>query len=108
MHAILYSTGDSAGGNIATVVSILARDLGTPTIKNQVLIYPSTDARLGHPSIEEYGTGYFLTKPLIQWFVNHYKDKAADIHNPLMSPLLTEDLSNLPPAFVWTLTKVES
>jgi len=94
--------GDSAGGNLATVVSILARDLGGPNIKRQVLIYPSADARLNHPSIDAYAKGYFLTRPLMQWFVDHYKSSEADILNPLMSPLLTEDLSNLPPAFICT------
>jgi len=94
--------GDSAGGNLATVVSILARDNNGPKIKNQVLIYPTTDARLNHPSIDKYAEGYFLSKPLMQWFVDHYKNTNADVNNPLMSPLLTEDLSNLPDAFVFT------
>ena len=94
--------GDSAGGNLATVVSILSRDLGGPKIKNQVLIYPTVDARLNHPSIDKYAKGYFLTKPLMQWFLDHYKNNEEDIHNPLMSPLLTENLSDLPPAFVCT------
>ena len=94
--------GDSAGGNLATVVSILARDLGGPHIKRQILIYPSSDARLNQPSIDTYAKGYFLTRPLMQWFVDQYKSSDADILNPLMSPLLTEDLSNLPPAFVCT------
>lgn len=94
--------GDSAGGNLAAVVSILARDHNGPKIKNQVLIYPTVDARLKHPSIDTYAQGYFLTKPLMQWFVDHYKSSNDDITNPLMSPLLTEDLSNLPPAYVFT------
>jgi len=94
--------GDSAGGNLATVVSILARDNGGPKIKKQVLIYPTVDARLKHPSIDKLGEGYFLTKPLMQWFLDHYMSKKEDIHDSLMSPLLTEDLSNLPPAFVCT------
>ena len=94
--------GDSAGGNLAAVVSILARDLGGPRISRQVLIYPSTDARLDHPSINTLGTGYMLSKPLIEWFLDHYKQTHADIHNPLMSPLLTQDVSNLPPAFICT------
>ncbi|MDW3652816.1 MAG: alpha/beta hydrolase [Bacteroidia bacterium] len=98
----LIVMGDSAGGNLATIVSILARDLGGPSIKKQVLIYPSADARLNHPSIDTYGRGYFLTRPLMQWFVDHYKSKEEDILNPLMSPLLTEDLSNLPPTFLCT------
>lgn len=94
--------GDSAGGNLATVVSILARDNSGPKISKQVLIYPTVDARLDHPSIDKFAKGYFLTKPLMQWFLDHYKSKEEDIYNPLMSPLLMEDLSNLPPAFVFT------
>ena len=94
--------GDSAGGNLATVVSIIARDHNGPKIKNQVLIYPTVDARLCHASIETYSKGYFLTKAGMQWFIDHYKRSDKDIINPLMSPLLTEDLSNLPPAFVFT------
>jgi len=94
--------GDSAGGNIATVVSILARDNNGPSIKNQVLIYPTTDARLMHPSIDKYSKGYFLTKSSMQWYVDHYKNTDEDVHNPLMSPFLTKDLSNLPNAFVFT------
>lgn len=94
--------GDSAGGNLATVVSILARDLNGPKISYQILIYPTTDARLEFPSIDKYGKGYFLTKPLMQWFVNKYIPNKKDITNPLASPYLTEDLSNLPPAFVCT------
>ena len=98
----LIVMGDSAGGNLATVTAIQARDLNTPKIAKQVLIYPTTDARLNHPSIDKFAKGYFLTKETMQWFVDHYKSKDEDIHNPLMSPLLTEDLSNLPPAYVLT------
>ena len=94
--------GDSAGANLATVVSILARDLGGPKIAYQVLIYPTTDARLQFPSIENYGKKYFLTKELMQWFVDNYLPNEADKLNPLASPFLTKDLSNLPPAFVCT------
>ena len=94
--------GDSAGGNLATVVSILARDLGGPKIAYQVLIYPTTDARLQFPSIDNYGKKYFLTKELMEWFVNNYLPNEEDKLNPLASPYLTKDLSNLPPAFVCT------
>jgi len=94
--------GDSAGGNLATVVSILSRDLRRPKIAYQVLIYPTTDARLQFPSIDKYGKKYFLTKELMQWFVNKYLPNEADKLNPLASPFLTKDLSNLPPAFVCT------
>jgi acetyl esterase len=98
----LIVMGDSAGGNLATVTAIQARDLSGPAIAKQVLIYPTTDARLQHPSIEKFAKGYFLTKELMQWFVNHYKQKDEDIYHPSMSPLLTEDLSNLPPTYLLT------
>ena len=94
--------GDSAGGNLATVVSILARDLQGPKIRYQVLVYPTTDGRLKHPSIDRLAKGYLLTKEMMEWFLNHYKAQAGDELDPLMSPLLTDDLSQLPPAFVIT------
>jgi len=98
----LVVMGDSAGGNLATVTAIQARDLGTPKIAAQVLIYPTTDARMLHPSITGNGKGYILTKDLMTWFINHYTREEADKSNPLMSPLLNEDLTNLPPALVQT------
>ena len=98
----LIVMGDSAGGNLATVVAILSRNLKGPKIKYQVLIYPTTDARLNHPSFTTYGKGYFLTKALIDWFSKNYKRNESDTLNPLMSPLLEKDLTNLPPAFVCT------
>ncbi|MEZ4886256.1 MAG: alpha/beta hydrolase [Chitinophagales bacterium] len=97
----LVVMGDSAGGNLATVVAQIARDEG-PAICYQVLIYPTTDARMNHPSINEFSEGYLLTKPLMKWFLNHYKSKDEDIYNPLMSPLLCRDLTNMPPTFIIT------
>lgn len=94
--------GDSAGGNLATVVSILARDLKGPKIAYQVLVYPTTDARMQHPSIDQYAQGYFLTKDMMHWFLGHYKNTDTDKFNPLFSPLLSKNLSNLPPAYVIT------
>lgn len=98
----LVVMGDSAGGNLATGVAILARNLKGPKILAQVLIYPTTDARMNHPSIEKYSKGYFLTKEVMSWFLDHYKRTEADVLNPQMSPLLEKDLSDLPPAFVTT------
>ncbi len=98
----LVVMGDSAGGNLATVTAIQARDLGEPAIAFQVLVYPTTDARMRHPSIDSCAEGYILTKALMHWFLDHYMAKEADKVNPLMSPLLTSDLSNLPPALVQT------
>lgn len=98
----LIVMGDSAGGNLAAVTAIQARDLGIPKVAAQVLIYPTTDARMLHPSITSNGKGYILTKDLMTWFMDNYTSNEADKSNPLMSPLLTEDLSNLPPALVQT------
>ncbi len=98
----LVVMGDSAGGNLATVVSRWARDLNGPKITAQVLIYPTADARMGHPSMEKYAKGYLLTKDLIKWFIMHYANREADILHPDFSPLLAEDISNLPPAFIFT------
>ena len=92
--------GDSAGGNLATATALLARDENGPTISRQVLIYPCLDARLKYPSIDEFKDGYLLTKDMMLWFVNHYASSPNDILNALMSPLLSEDLTDLPPAFV--------
>ncbi len=98
----LVVMGDSAGGNLATVVAQIARDENGPKICHQVLIYPTTDARLNHPSIDTFSEGYLLTKPMIHWFSNHYKSSKEDIYNPLMSPILCRDLSNMPPTFIIT------
>lgn len=94
--------GDSAGGNLAAVTAIQARDLGTPKIAAQVLVYPTVDAQMKHPSITSNGEGYILTKELMDWFMSHYQSSEADRLNPLMSPLLNKDLSNLPPTLVQT------
>jgi len=94
--------GDSAGANLATVTAIQARDLGVPKIALQVLVYPTVDAQMGYPSINTNAEGYILTKEIMEWFINHYCKTAADKLNPLMSPLLVDDLSNLPPALVQT------
>lgn len=94
--------GDSAGANLAAVAAIMIRDNGGPRIERQVLVYPCTDARMETESINTFAEGYLLTKRLIEWFVSHYKRSPIDKLDPRMSPLLTKDLSNLPPAFVLT------
>ncbi len=94
--------GDSAGGNLATVVSMMARDKAGPLISYQVLIYPSTDGSLQSESIQTLAEGYLLTKPLMTWFLDHYKSEDANITEPYFSPLKASDLSGLPPALVIT------
>ncbi len=98
----LIVMGDSAGGNFATVVCQIAKETAEINIRKQVLIYPCTDGRLQSPSIARLEDGYLLTKKIMQWFLDHYRSHPEDIFHPYMSPLLAEDFSNLPPAFVLT------
>lgn len=94
--------GDSAGGNLAAVVSLMARDRGGPRIVHQMLIYPVTDHSYDTPSYEENANDYLLTKEMMVWFWDHYIRNAEDGKNPYASPLRAENLSGLPPAFVVT------
>jgi acetyl esterase len=94
--------GDSAGGNLATVAALLARDAGGPSLSFQLLIYPGVDNRMGHASIETNGEGYLLTKKSMHYFRGHYLPNPADWHDWRASPLLAKSLAELPPAFVMT------
>lgn len=93
--------GDSAGGNLATVVAIAARDAGDPPIALQLLIYPATDMRRGAPSHTTNGQGYLLTRDTIAYFCAHYMGDASE-SDWRASPLLRDDLSGLPPALLLT------
>jgi acetyl esterase len=94
--------GDSAGGNLAAVVAIAARDAGDLPIRFQLLIYPATDQRRGWPSHTSNGQGYMLTAETMTYFHDHYiADPAQDL-DWRASPLLHADLSRLPPALVLT------
>jgi acetyl esterase len=92
--------GDSAGGNLAAVVPLMARDRGGPPIALQILIYPVTDFVNDHPSRAENGEGYLLTQASMEWFRDLYA--APDPADPYVSPLHAEDLGGLPPAVVVT------
>lgn len=93
--------GDSAGGNLSTVMCLMARDQGGPPFVHQLLIYPGTDMTRNHASHDELAEGYRLTRPLIDWFMNHYfSGENKNLRDPLASPLLAEDLSGLPPALI--------
>jgi acetyl esterase len=94
--------GDSAGGNLAAVVSLLARDRGGPAIVLQLLIYPATDQRMGFPSIDRNGAGYLLTKDGMRYFRGHYLPRADDWLDWRASPMLADRLAGLPPAYVMT------
>lgn len=97
--------GDSAGGNLAALVALRARDEGGPALVHQLLAYPSVDLAMGHPSIEENGEGYFLTKASMEWFRLHYlgaEREHGDPTSPEVSPLRADDLSGVAPAQVLT------
>ena len=95
--------GDSAGGNLAAVVSQMARDKDGPKLVYQLLVYPATDYFIpGTASIRENANGYLLTLDSMIWFWNHYATSEEDAYNPMMAPLRAKDFHNLPPALVIT------
>jgi acetyl esterase len=94
--------GDSAGGNLAAVVAIAARDAGDLPIAFQLLIYPATDMRRVHPSHTSNGQGYVLTSDTIKYFHDHYITDPKHDLDWRASPLLHPDLSRLPHALVLT------
>jgi acetyl esterase len=94
--------GDSAGGNLAAVVTLMARERGGPPLVFQLLIYPATDFEARTPSLQENATGYGLSLDDMRWFASHYLNSAEERKHPLASPMQAEDLSGLPPALVIT------
>jgi acetyl esterase len=91
--------GDSAGGNLATVVARLGRDDGVPAAF-QLLLYPVTDQRGESRSRAVFATGFFLTAHDMDFCRGHYLSGGVDVTDPRVSPLLAEDLAGLPPALV--------
>jgi acetyl esterase len=94
--------GDSAGGNLAAVVALMARDRKGPSLKFQLLIYPLTDVLDDSPSMREYGENHFLTRDLMDWFMEQYFATDADRQSPQASPLRAADLRGLAPAMIIT------
>jgi acetyl esterase len=94
--------GDSAGGNLAAVVSLLARDAGGPMPAMQLLIYPPTDSAGDLPSRRLFAEGFLLTKGDMENFERHYLPNETDAADPRVSILLAPDLGGLPPAYVAT------
>ena len=101
----LAVTGDSAGGNLAAVVSQLSRDRGEPPIAYQVLLYPTVDWSLGaqYPSHAAFGNGdYFMTSADMEWFRGQYLSDPEQVKDPRASPIANPTLARLPPALVVT------
>jgi acetyl esterase/lipase len=94
--------GDSAGGNLAAVMALLARDRHGPRLLLQVLIYPVTNHDFGTVSYRENATGFVLGTEDMRWFWRHYLAREEQGREPLASPLLAKSLADLPPALVVT------
>ena len=95
--------GGSAGGNLAAVVSLMARDRGGPALRLQVLEIPVTDLTMSQPSVTANGEGYLLTKEGMAQYRGYYLADIDQAREPYASPLLAPDLSGLPPAVVMTM-----
>ena len=99
---LLAVGGDSAGGNLATVVALRARDAGGPPLAFQLLVYPLVDfTDKDSGSMREYAEGHFLTNAIMDYFADHYLPPGIDRRQAWVSPL-NANLAGLPPAFVLT------
>lgn len=94
--------GDSAGGNLAACVCLMAKERGGPKIAQQLLIYPITDADFERASYLENAEGYYLTRASMIWFWQQYLEAPEQARESLVAPLQADDLSELPPALVLT------
>ena len=94
--------GDSAGGNLSTVMALRCRDEGGPALAFQLVINPVTDCDLDTASYREFADGLFLTREQMRWYWDHYVPDPADRTHPWASPLRATDLTGLPPAMVLT------
>ncbi|MCF5053225.1 alpha/beta hydrolase fold domain-containing protein [Pseudomonas syringae] len=100
----LAVAGNSVGGNMAAVVSLMAKDKGTPAIKFQLLLWPVTDANFDTASYNQYAQGHFLTQNMMKWFWDNYTTDANQRAEIYASPLraTTDQLKGLPPALIQT------
>ncbi|TWC64472.1 acetyl esterase/lipase [Pseudomonas sp. SJZ103] len=100
----LAVAGNSVGGNMAAVVSLMAKDKGTPAIKFQLLLWPVTDANFETASYNQYAEGHFLTRNMMKWFWDNYTTDANQRAEIYASPLraTTDQLKGLPPALIQT------
>jgi acetyl esterase len=98
----LAVAGDGVGGNMATVVALLAKERGGPEIAFQVLFYPVTNANFDTQSYMAYQDGYWLTRKAMMWFWNNYVSNQTNLKEPTVSPLQAsiEQLGGLPRALI--------
>ncbi len=94
--------GDSAGGNLAAAVALMARDRGGPALCFQLLVYPVTAADFDTGSYRQNAEGYLLTRRAMEWFWDQYVPDLAQRREPYAAPLTAHSLAGLPPALVQT------
>lgn len=93
--------GDSAGGNMATVIAMMSRDRNGPRVHFQLLICPATNlAESDTLSYRQFGSGIWVPEELMQWYTNNYLENQEDIRSPYVSPLLASDFTDLPQAYI--------
>ena len=95
-------SGDSAGGNLAAAVSLMARDRQGPPIAYQLLIYPVLDCRFETESYQQNATGYLLTQAAMRWYWGAYLPDSGEANNPYAAPLQATDLTHLPATHIIT------
>jgi hypothetical protein len=107
VHRARRGRCDGVGGNMAAVVSLMAKDRGTPKIKYQVLLWPVTDANFENASYDEFAEGHFLTRNMMKWFWDNYTTDPKQRQDVYASPLqaTTERLKGLPPTLIQTAEK---
>ncbi len=100
----LAVAGNSVGGNMASVVALMAKDKGAPALRSQVLLWPVTDAKFDTPSYKQFANGHFLTKDMMVWFWDNYTTDAQARKQIYASPLQasTAQLKGLPPTLIQT------
>ena len=94
--------GDSAGGNLAAVVSLMARDKQGPKIGFQLLVYPVTEMNFNTKSYIDNAEGYQLSRDGMIWYWDHYLEDKEAANNPYAAPMKAQSLQNLPPALIIT------
>lgn len=100
----LAVAGNSVGGNMAAVVSLMAKDRHGPALRAQILLWPVTDASFENASYQQFADGHFLTRAMMRWFWDNYTTRAEERRSPYASPLQATpaQLAGLPPALVQT------
>ena len=102
--ARLAVAGNSVGGNMATVVALMAKDKGGPKLRAEILFWPVTDANFDTPSYKQFAEGHFLTRNMMKWFWDNYTTDAAKRKDIMASPLQATlaQLKGLPPTLIQT------